>query len=90
MFQTETRVSFLQVDNSFSLSRPFFGKWNWFVQMVNAIPGRNLPVLNLDQLRFLVNRRPTPPLSQNQHLLLIKGKVVTWGRVGGELHRNVK
>ena len=25
---------------------PFFSKWNWFVQMVNAIPGRNIPVLN--------------------------------------------
>ena len=26
--------------------RPFFGKWNWFVQMVNVILGWNLPVLN--------------------------------------------
>ena len=33
-------------DTSFRPSRPFFGKWYWFVQMVNAIPGRNLPVLN--------------------------------------------
>ena len=24
----------------------FFGKWNRFVQMINAIPGRNLPVLD--------------------------------------------
>ena len=24
----------------------FFGKWNWFVQMVHATPGRNLPILN--------------------------------------------
>ena len=28
------------------LSRSAFGEWNWFVQMVTAIPGRNLPVLN--------------------------------------------
>ena len=33
-------------DTSFLSSRPFFSQWNWFVQMVNAIPGRNLPVLN--------------------------------------------
>ena len=33
-------------DTCFRLSRPFFGKWNWFVQMVNAIPGRKLRVLN--------------------------------------------
>ena len=25
---------------------PFFGKWNWFVQMLNAISAQNLPVLN--------------------------------------------
>ena len=25
---------------------PFFGKWNWSVQMLNAISGQNLPVLN--------------------------------------------
>ena len=33
-------------DTCFRLSRPCFGKWNWFVQMVNAIPGRKLRVLN--------------------------------------------
>ena len=33
-------------DTSFRPSRLFFGNWNWFVQMVNAIPGGNLPVLN--------------------------------------------
>ena len=27
-------------------SRSSFGNWNWFVQMINAIPGWNLPVLN--------------------------------------------
>ena len=27
-------------------SRSFFGKWNWFVQTVNASPEWNLPVLN--------------------------------------------
>ena len=35
-------------DTSFRPSRSFFGKWNWFVQMVNAIPGRNFPVLNFE------------------------------------------
>ena len=39
-------------DTSFRPSRP--SKWNWFVQMVQAILGRNLPVLNF------VNHLPTP------------------------------
>ena len=34
------------VDTSFRPSRSFFGKWNWFVQMVNEIPRLHLPVLN--------------------------------------------
>ena len=34
------------VDTSFRSSRSFFGECNWFVQMVYAIPGRHLPVLN--------------------------------------------
>ena len=33
-------------DTSFRPSRSFSGKWNWFVQMANAIPEWNLPVLN--------------------------------------------
>ena len=36
-------------DASFRPPRSFSGKWNWFIQFVqtvNAIPGRNLPVLN--------------------------------------------
>ena len=51
-FQTpETRVSFFQSFQShlWNQSQAFaavFGKWNWFVQKLNAIPGRNLPVLN--------------------------------------------
>ena len=31
---------------SFRPSRSFLSKWNGFVQMVNAMPARNLPVLN--------------------------------------------
>ena len=48
MFQTENCVPFLQghVDTSIRPSRSFSGKRNWFAQMVNAIPGRNLPVPN--------------------------------------------
>ena len=34
------------LDTTLRFSRPFFGKWNWFVQMVNAIPGRHLLALN--------------------------------------------
>ena len=34
------------LDTSLRFSRPFFSKWNWFVQMVNAIPGRHLLALN--------------------------------------------
>ena len=51
-FQTpEFRVSFFQSFQShlWNQSQAFaavFGKWNWFVQKLNAIPGRNLPVLN--------------------------------------------
>ena len=30
-------------DTSFRPPRSFFVKWNWFVQMVTAISGRNLP-----------------------------------------------
>ena len=33
-------------DTSFRPSQSFSGKWNWFVQMANAIPEWNLPVLN--------------------------------------------
>ena len=33
-------------DASFRPLRSFFGKWNWFVQMVNAILRSNLPALN--------------------------------------------
>ena len=33
-------------DTSFRLLRPFYGKWNWFVQMVNAIPGGKFPIPN--------------------------------------------
>ena len=33
-------------DTSFTPSQSFFGKWNRFVQMVNASPGRNSPFLN--------------------------------------------
>ena len=48
--------------------RPFFGKWNWFVQMVNMIPGWNLPVLNSayhlsklwsDQFAHVNSKKPT-------------------------------
>ena len=35
-------------DTSFRPLRSFSSKWNWFVQMVNAIPGWNLPVLNFE------------------------------------------
>ena len=38
----------------FRPSLSFFGKWNWFVQIVKAISGRNLPVLNF------ANHLPTP------------------------------
>jgi len=33
-------------DTSFRLSQSLFGKWDWFLQMVDASPERNLPVLN--------------------------------------------
>ena len=69
-FGTEIRIPFLQIqffDTSFKLSRPFLGKWNWSVQMVNAIEGRILPELNfayhLPKLwwtdRFAHGKQPT-------------------------------
>ena len=39
-------VQWVTFDTSFRLSRPFFGRWNRFVQMVNAKSGTNLPTLN--------------------------------------------
>ena len=33
-------------DTIFRPLQSFFGKWNLLVQMVNAIPGQNLSVLN--------------------------------------------
>ena len=38
LFQREIRVPFLQSHLCIRPSPPFFGKWNWFVQIVNAIP----------------------------------------------------
>ena len=45
-------------NTSFRPSRPFSGKWNWFVQMVNAIPipGRNLQSWTLRTI--YPNRKP--------------------------------
>ena len=54
-------------DTGFRSSRLFFGKWNWFVAMVNAILGWNLPVLNCayllsrpwtDQFAHVNNKQP--------------------------------
>ena len=57
---SENVVMFLRTDcSSFRPSRPFFGKWNWFVQMVNAIPRRNLLVLCLPFAQT-VNREVCP------------------------------
>ena len=47
-------------DTSFRPSRLFSGKWNWFVQMVNVIPGRNLPVLKF-AYTICLNRGPVYP-----------------------------
>ena len=57
---SENVVMFLRTDcSSFRPSRPFFGKWNWFVQMVNAIPRQNLLVLCLPFAQT-VNREVCP------------------------------
>ena len=56
-------------DTSFRPSRPFFGKWIAFVQMVNAIPGRNKTVLNFayhlpkpwtDRFAYASGKQPLP------------------------------
>ena len=44
IFQTKIRKAIFDI--SFRPPRPFFGKWNYFVQTGNAIPGRDQPVLN--------------------------------------------
>ena len=48
MFQREICVPFVKshLDTSFRPSQSFFGKGNWFVQMVNVLPRQNLPVWN--------------------------------------------
>ena len=45
-------------DSSFRVSCPFSGKWNWFVQIIIAIPGRNLPVPNF-AFYYLPKPEPT-------------------------------
>ena len=64
IFQTEIRVPFLQSHLFFDTSfRPsFFGKLNWFVPMLNAIPGRNLLVLNF------ANHLPKPWSDRFDHV----------------------
>ena len=59
IFQTETRVPYLQSHlwNRVQAFAVVFGKWNWFVQMVNAIPGRNLPGLNYAYHLWTVARK---------------------------------
>ena len=48
------------ISTSFSLLRQFFGNCNWLVHMVNAISGRNLPVLNFAYpLVICLNHEPT-------------------------------
>ena len=48
-----------------------FGKWNWFVQMVNAIPGRNLPGLNFAYIygRLLVRTKHFPESKTRPRIL---------------------
>ena len=68
MFQSEIRVPFFQSPHWYQFrirhSRPFFVKWNWFVQMENAIPGRILPIFNFGYHlpkplpMWCVNRKP--------------------------------
>ena len=66
-------------NTSSRLSRPFLGLWNWFVQMVNAIPGRNLLVLNFayhlpkpwtDRFAHINGKQPfnTITFQKNKHL----------------------
>ena len=43
----------------------------------------------LNQIRFLKNCSPTPPLSQHLHLLLALGKSLLRGGVGGHFPRNL-
>ena len=59
IFQTEIRVPYLQSHlwNRVQAFAVVFGKWNWFVQMVNAIPGRNLPGLNFAYHLWTVARK---------------------------------
>ena len=59
-FNRKLVIHFFKVifNTSFRPSRPFSGKWNWFVQMVNAIPipGRNLQSWTLRTI--YPNRKP--------------------------------
>ena len=62
IFQTKTRIPFLQSHlwYQFQAFEVVSGKWNLFVQMVNAIPGRNLPVLKF-AYTICLNRGPVCP-----------------------------
>ena len=64
IFQPEIRDPFLQAifNISFRPSRPFSVKWNWSVQMVKAIPRRNLPFLNF------ANHLPRPWTDRFAHV----------------------
>ena len=59
-------------DGSFRLSRPFVGKWNWFVQMVNAIPGSDLPLLNFAYHLTKPSTHRFADLNGKQPLLVFK------------------
>ena len=73
MFQTEVVFHFIKAicDTSFRPSRTLIGKWIWFVQMVNPIPGLNLLVLNsayhlpklwTDRFAHVNGKQPLSPL----------------------------
>ena len=62
-----TRVFCVNVKHSsFRPSRPFFGKCNLFVLIVNAIPGRNFLVLNFSPRSKFVEKVGTRAKNSNE------------------------
>ena len=74
IFQTEIGVPFLQSHlwYQFQAFAAFSDERNWFVEMVNAIPGRNLSVLNFanhlpkqwtDRFAHVNGKQPLTPIT---------------------------
>ena len=86
-----TRVVRVNVKHpSFRPSRPFFGKCNLFVLIVNAIPGRNLRVLNFSLRSKRFRASSSRKLGREQKIVLRREEEGEMERImgfAGQEHR---